>query len=459
MGYEFRGRVCNCSMDFFHYMDDLYFESYEQLLREIDAARAEMVYVDHNEIKQEPQILDLDNIKSLPDGRWDVVWETVKFECFFHGKKSTKLYVFLNGAITGTGATVPMFRRWSYYKFVDGSVINISDPMYRMYDKLKLGWYYGSEEFDLRQIVADFVLAVAVKIGVKKEDILFVGSSGGGCAAIACASYIQGAGSITINPQMVLSEYGYSTQFTVITGIDLNRKDRWNRNNTIYYLQNNIANTHFLFVNVRSVVDMQQVKNICNSLGVRVKYGLNVFLNLVIWLYDADMTPYISPHSLQENYCIWFVLEFIATNKDRIEKIKEYDSLVRLINEFYYDRRKIEREWRGKIPNLDCLRWCEHLDREVAIFGLGEYAELLNRELLNIEESNYYNIQYAIDNYVKKDELYHGLQIKHPSEIEDWKKVYIIITSERYCNQIRCQLEELGLVYERDFVTYRDLFK
>lgn len=446
-------------MKCFHYMNDLYFESYEQFLKEIDAARTGMIYVDHTEIKQDSRILDLDKTKSLPNGRWDVEWGKINFECFFHKKMSTKLYVFLNGAISGEGVTAPMFRRWSYYKFVDGNIINISDPMYRMYDQLKLGWYYGNEVFDLRKKVADFVLAIAAKINIMQDDIIFVGSSGGGCAAIGCASYIRGANSIAINPQIILSEYAYSAQFKKITGIDLTRKDRWNRNNTIYYLQNNIYNTHVLFVNVRSMIDMQQVKNICDCMGIRVKYGLNIFSNLVIWLYDADMMPYISPHSLQENYCIWFMMEFLISHKDNIKRLNEYDSLFRLINEFYYDRRKSEKECRSKMPDIEFLWQCDHMDRKVAIFGLGDYAESLNCELLNIEGRNYYNIQHAIDNDLGKQKMFYGLPVIHPSDIIDWKKLYIIITSEKYCNEIKQQLEKLGLVYKNDFVTYQDLFK
>lgn len=440
-------------------MNNLYFESYEQFLRDIDLARFNMFHVDHTEIKQTAQMLDLDKVNIIPDGRWDVEWENVQFECFFHRKESKRLYVFLNGAVSEIGADIPMFRRWSYYKFVDGSVINISDPMYKMYDQLKLGWYYGNEVFDLRKKVAEFVLAVALKLDVKQDDIIFVGSSGGGCAAIGCASYIRGATSISINPQIILAEYEYSTQFTTITGIDLTKKDKWNRNNTMYYLHNNTSNVNFMFVNVRSKADMQQIKNICDGMGEIVKYGLNIFSNLVIWLYDADMTPYISPHSLQENYCIWFMLEFLVVNKGNIKKLNEYDSLFRLINEFYYDRRKSEKECRSRIPDLEFLWQCKRMDRKTVIFGLGNLAEALNGELLNIEGRNYYNIQFAIDNNLKDQEDFHGLPVIHPLDIKNWRELYTIISCEKYCDEIKHQLEKLGLVYKEDFVTYHDLFK
>ena len=105
--------------------------------------------------------------------------------------------------------------------------------------------------------------------------------------------------------------------------------------------------------------------------------------------------------------------------------LQQYNSFFRLINEFYYDMRKNERFWRGKIPNISRLMQLQVMHRKIAIFGLGEYAELLNKELFCIEEQNYYHIQFIIDNDRKKKGLYHGLPIKHPSEINNWSELYI----------------------------------
>lgn len=167
-------------MDCFHYMKDIYFDSFEQFKEDIDAARNEMLKVEGNKIHQNPININLKTAETLPDGRLDIQYEGTNFECFFQYKETKTLYVFLNGAITGEGATVPMFARWSYYKFMNGSMLNISDPMYRMNDKLKLGWYYGTEEIDLQQRLSNMVMQIAGMIGVEKNNIIFVGSSGGG---------------------------------------------------------------------------------------------------------------------------------------------------------------------------------------------------------------------------------------------------------------------------------------
>lgn len=179
---------------------------------------------------------------------------------------------------------------------------------------------------------------------------------------------------------------------------------------------------------------MHQVNNICHAMNKRVKYGLNIFGNVAIWLYDADLTPWLDYHDVQENYSLCFLFEFIMNSP--WEKLEQLSSFFRLINEFYYDMRKIEQYWR-KTPNISRLMQIQSINRKIAIFGLGEYAEKLNDELFCIEEQNYYHVQYVIDNDLQKQgSVYHGISVMHPSEIENWMDLYIIITSSRFYIQI-----------------------
>lgn len=437
-------------------LSEVYFESFEQFVKDVDQTRDKILRVDSEEIRQEPVSIDIKTVEKLPDGRWNTNYKNIEFECFFHRKDSDILYVFLGGAITAKNASLPQFARWSWYKFIQGSMLCIADPMYRKYSELKLGWYYGDEEINFQEILADLVFNIAEKLCVEQKNIVFVGSSGGGYASIACSSHIVGAKSIAINPQMVLNEWPYSEVFSKITGIDLHREDVYHRNNLLYYL-NNKANRYTLFINLRSWWDMQQVKNICNAMNISVHVGLNVFENLIIWLYDADLAPWIDYHDTQGNYCMWHVLEQLAVCEDNPGK---YSSLVGLMNEFYYEENKLVKYWRGRIPDIKKLRDVEHMNRAVAIWGTGGYTERLNEDLFCIDGENYYHIKLVIDNdRRKKDGLYHGIKIKHPSDIVDWGALFIIITSEKYEMQIRGQLEEMGLMYRQDFIGYKDLFK
>lgn len=438
-------------------LSEVYFESYEQFIKDVDLTRNNILQVDCEEIRQEPVTIDIKKIEKLPDGRWNTKYQNIEFECFFHYKESDILYVFLSGAITAKNISLPQFARWSWYKLIQGSMLSIADPMYRQYSQLRLGWYYGTDKINLQKILADLVLDLAEKLGIEHKNIVFVGSSGGGYASIACSSHIAGAKSIAINPQMVLSEWPYSKVFSEITGIDLKQEDIYHRNNVLYYYRNNKENKYILFINLRSWWDMQQVKNICDTMNLTVHVGLNVFQNIIIWLYDADLTPWIDYHDTQGNYCMWHVIEQIALCDDNPES---YSSLAALMNEFYYEENKLVKYWRSRIPDITKLREMEHMNRVVTIWGTGEYTERLNEDLLCIDGDNFYHIEMVIDNdKSRRNGLYHGIKIRHPADIMDWKALFIIITSEKFEVQIREQLEEMGLVYQQDFIGYRDLFK
>ena len=440
-------------------IDDIYFESFGQFTRDIDMAREKRLKVDSEEIKVAPHIFNIHTTQKVPNGRWDINYNNIDFECFFHYKQSPILFVFLSGAITAKNVSVPYFARWSWYKFVNGSMLNIADPMYRLYEKLQLGWYYGNDEINIQQVLAELVLEVAKKIGVEQSNIVFVGSSGGGYASIACSSYIEKAKSIAINPQMVLKDWPYSKNFSEITKIDLIGEDKWHRNNILYHYQHKKSNVYILFINLRSKFDMRQVERICETMNISVRYGLNVWKNMILWLYDADLTPWIDYHDIQGNRCIWHTLEQIALYSSDMEKVKACSHFITLLNEFYYEQNKEIKYWRGRLPNLNWLQSSKDENRKTAIWGIGEYAEYLNGDLFDIEKANHYNIEGVIDNDMEKRGNYCGLKIWHPSEIENWKQWFIIITSKKYTIQIQEQLEGMGLVYQKDFITYQDLFQ
>lgn len=224
--------------------------------------------------------IDLDKENKLSNGRFEIVFKNIHFKCLFYYKKGTPLYVFLNGAKVGGGGQLS-FHVGSYYSFLNGSMLNIADPMLDMYPDLNLGWYYGNDKINLRQYMAELVLKITGIIHVEESDIVFVGSSGGGAVTMECASYIKGAKVIAINPQIVLSEYGYASKFTEITKINLEEDKKWHRNNPIYYLLENKESKYFLIVNLRSAEDMKQVQNMCAAKKINVKYGLNIFNNLI----------------------------------------------------------------------------------------------------------------------------------------------------------------------------------
>ena len=437
---------------------DRMFEQYDSFIAQLNYDRDEMLKRDYSILEKHHGIFELDCLEFIPNGRFTIRHRGVNFECLFHYKKGTFLYTFLNGAISTRGE-FPKFGRWSYYSYIDGSMFNISDPMLELYEDLHLGWYYGTKDVNFRKLVAEIVDKIASVIGVTSENVVFYGSSGGGSATLECSSYLKGSKTVSINPQLYLGDWPYAKEFETITKQNLS-EDKFSYRDDIAHFLKLKSNQHIIIINVRSEIDMQQLKKLAAAMDIQLKIGLNVFEGYTVWLYDADCSPYIHPHNIQEFYCVFWVIEHLLKqdyNKDR----DEYKKFIRLINEFWYNRWAIEKQLKTtKELNRDVLIRCRENERVVALFGGGEFFNKLNKEVFDLENKNYYKVTMVIDNNIKKNGMLVGESVSmiHPSEINNWSGIFVIITSELYCKEIQAQLNDMGLQYKKDYITWTDLY-
>lgn len=439
-------------MDF---LDNIYFDEYPELIATIDSQRHKILTPDVELLKAN-RVIELDNIQSIPNGTFVTKYKEVEFECFFYYKESAPLYVFLNGALMQN--MPPQFSRWSYYTFAKGSILNISDPMYRLYSGLPLGWYYGNKEMNLRVCVAGLVQKIAHILNIPNERIVFWGSSGGGAATFECSSYIEGAKAVAINPQIVLADHHHSTTFMDITGNDVRIQDKWHRENALYFLKTS-KNKRVLIINIRSDIDMQQLEHVCVEMELRVKYGINVFENLIIWLYDCECGPYHAAHSCLENYCVFFAMEALIGHFDDKIWLEKHESAYRLINEFWYVHWKSEKRLREKQIDLLMLKKCRSNNKTNVVWGSGNDAEIIDRTLMDIQHNNWYDIKFVIDNNpALEDTSWKGLPVRHPSRIFDWKELFVIVLTSNYYRDIKEELESFGLEKEKDFIYYEELY-
>ena len=146
-------------------------------LNNISQSRKELREVDKGYLTDKNIEIDIYNLTDLPNGRFRTTYDGVTFEMMFNYKKGKPLYVILNGAKT---SAYPEFKRWSWYPFIQGSMLNIADPMYAKYPDLNIGWYYGDAKQDYRRVVAAMVIKIAQFLNIEKKDIILYGSSGGG---------------------------------------------------------------------------------------------------------------------------------------------------------------------------------------------------------------------------------------------------------------------------------------
>lgn len=147
------------------------------LNEEIDKFRMDLFHYDENLLIDTDIKLSLEEFKNAPDGRFVIPYKTIDFDCLFkRNYESNRLYVIFSGERPANSP--PVFKRWSYYKYMNGNMLNIDDPMCKLNRKLRLGWYYGTETENYCDYVVDMVEIFAKQNGFK--DIVFLASSGGG---------------------------------------------------------------------------------------------------------------------------------------------------------------------------------------------------------------------------------------------------------------------------------------
>jgi len=91
--------------------------------------------------------------------------------------------------------------------------------------------------------------------------------------------------------------------------------------------------------------------------------------------------------------------------------------------------------------------------RKLVYFGTGKKCREVLAQYPDMPVSFY------LDNNKKLNGTYlQGKVIKHPDEIEDWKDIYIVITTY-YSSEIEKQLKLQGLQRYKDFINFQELFK
>lgn len=117
------------------------------------------------------------------------------------------LLVLFNGAIAGQYKNAPKFSRWSWAEKAGFSFIAIDDPVVSQIGQTNLGWYIGTESFDVQDSISDIIESITSKLNIAHSDVVFYGSSGGGFASLMAAIRLHGSGCIVSNPQTNILRY------------------------------------------------------------------------------------------------------------------------------------------------------------------------------------------------------------------------------------------------------------
>nr|WP_128082711.1 DUF6270 domain-containing protein [Cellulosimicrobium sp. MM] len=120
-------------------------------------------------------------------------------------RTSERLTVGFHGAADRGTTEYPYFERMASRKDSPWSFVLFSDPTLTIDPELTLGWFLGTAEHDLVDVIQRVVEKVAAVSGARSTAI--TGGSGGGFAALQLAARMPRSIAVVFAPQTVLSRY------------------------------------------------------------------------------------------------------------------------------------------------------------------------------------------------------------------------------------------------------------
>lgn len=306
------------------------FDNYENFVKSINDSYhglAKVEYVINNEHCPEYEY-ELISSSDLHD-RFIVNYKNVRFDCLitpYNKTKISKLFVIFSGSRNPNKDFIPMFKRWSYYEFIDAIVLNIADPMFNIFEDLSLGWYYGTKSESYIEYLSQIIIKISSLLNIGVNDLYLFGSSGGGYVALQLSMYIKNATHIVINPQISINRFHYAKEFTRITGINLNDIDVHCRNQTINIIKDNVQSNSSKYLIIQNLQEKYDCTNhlfpLLNCLNIHeLNLGLNYIDNMTVWLYSC-----IGGHNTQGDQIIFSYIMYLAKKVSKSSKFTDFDN-------------------------------------------------------------------------------------------------------------------------------------
>jgi hypothetical protein len=231
----------------------------------------------------------------LQDGRFSILIDEGLFECLLVKKDEPRLFVLLSGARDPEKQSLPKFDRWSWARLFPGSVLCISDPtLYLDPNRLRIGWYVGTENHNWLKSMAALVAHVAKDLGTLQQHVVTYGSSAGGFAALMLAAELRHATAVAINPQTDICKYSerFVNKFLELAFSNRSRSeltpDELDRFSAIKAFSNSPGSKCLLVQNVQDQVHYRKhYAPFCRAFAVPVLGGGDITGRINVMTFDS----------------------------------------------------------------------------------------------------------------------------------------------------------------------------
>lgn len=194
---------------------------------------------------------------------------------------SSRIPVFFSGALTDRENTnPPYFSGRSFARRLGQGIIAISDPIFYYDEKITAGWYTGLPNWHTQSAITRILEKFT---SLYKRDILCVGGSAGGFAALEAASTVRGAAAFVWNAQTSILDY---LPFHIRIWMDLLFGEDWIK-----------GEASWRHAAERLLADTDIVHNLHT---LPLPEALFYLQNDTDWHVDAQMHPYVAAHEMHE---------------------------------------------------------------------------------------------------------------------------------------------------------------
>lgn len=162
------------------------------------------------DLSKAPLIFDLDKLKSakfpLDEFFYLVVKDDgVKYQFLVRLSSSNEnMICFGSEEFDPEKEAPPIFRWHSLEDRFEESVIFYNDPTLYLDQNLRVGWGVGKNDNWYMSVVADIIRVIMVQRGIKPENMLFFGKSGGGFTALILSTLIKNSMVMIDHPELFI---------------------------------------------------------------------------------------------------------------------------------------------------------------------------------------------------------------------------------------------------------------
>ena len=254
----------------------------------------------------------------------------------FKNNSSQKLYVFFT-AIGILTKRYPIFHRVSYAPYLDGISIFFDDPT-RKEINFSPSFYFGYNDFNCLDYIYNIIETIINKYKINKKNVFFISSSNGGFAAIYLCNKLKGSNCISLCPQLDIKLYLQKNYQKFLDKVGLKKIDE-ERNLSrlnLYNIINNIESKFFIYSNIFSLSDNEQIKSFFKFVNKELNTGLQkINENIYLLLVKIDS---INPHIAQPN--LNFVKKIIySLEKESFDEF-DFGVITEYMNLFYKENKE-----------------------------------------------------------------------------------------------------------------------